>query len=65
MRQYIDLVNEVISNGRHKSTRSGDVLAIFGHQSVYDLRYGFPLLTTKKVNFHNVLLNYDKMSISI
>jgi len=55
MKQYIDLVNEVISNGRHKSTRSGDVLAIFGHQSVYDLRYGFPLLTTKKVNFKAVV----------
>jgi len=55
MKQYIELVEKVISEGRHKSTRSGDVISIFGHQSVYDLRNGFPLLTTKRVNFKAVV----------
>lgn len=55
MRQYKELVKEVLLNGKRKSNRTGvDTLSIFGWQSVYDLNEGFPLLTTKKVNFNLV-----------
>lgn len=46
---YIDLLNNIMENGVEKNTRAGDVLSVFGRQLRFDLKEGFPLLTTKKV----------------
>lgn len=46
---YIDLLNDIMENGVEKKTRAGDVLSVFGRQLRFDLKKGFPLLTTKKV----------------
>ncbi len=56
MRQYLELVQEVLDNGVEKGDRTGTgTISIFGAQKKYDLREGFPLMTTKKVNFAAVL----------
>jgi thymidylate synthase len=55
MRQYRELVQKVLTEGELRSDRTGvGTLSIFGAQTRYDLRDGFPLLTTKKVNFDAV-----------
>ena len=46
---YISLLHDVMENGVEKNTRAGDVLSVFGRQLRFDLKDGFPLLTTKKV----------------
>ena len=46
---YINLLNDIMENGVEKKTRAGDVLSVFGRQLRFDLKKGFPLLTTKKV----------------
>jgi len=52
MRQYLDLVKHILDNGEKKEDRTGTgTLSVFGYQCKYDLRQGFPLLTTKKVLF--------------
>ncbi len=56
MHQYLSLVREVLEKGEKKDDRTGTgTLSIFGIQRKYDLREGFPLLTTKKVLFDAVL----------
>lgn len=60
MRQYLDLLQHVMDHGVRKSDRTGTgTLAVFGHQSRYDLSRGFPLVTTKKLHtrsiFHELL----------
>ena len=50
MKQYLDLVRHVLENGDRKTDRTGTgTLSVFGHQLRFDLRDGFPLVTTKKV----------------
>ncbi|MFQ5752161.1 MAG: thymidylate synthase [bacterium] len=52
MEQYLDLVKNILEHGEAKDDRTGTgTLSIFGCQTKYDLRNGFPLLTTKKVLF--------------
>jgi thymidylate synthase len=56
MKQYLSLVREVLEKGEKKEDRTGTgTLSVFGVQRKYDLREGFPLLTTKKVLFDAVL----------
>jgi thymidylate synthase len=56
MKQYLDLVRHVLENGEKKEDRTGTgTLSVFGYQAKYDLREGFPLLTTKKVLFPAVV----------
>lgn len=56
MEQYHSLVREVLENGVEKKDRTGvGTISIFGAQRKYDVRKGFPLLTTKKVRFDGVL----------
>ncbi len=56
MRQYLELVREVLDHGERKDDRTGTgTLSIFGVQKKYDLRDGFPLVTTKKVLFDAVV----------
>ena len=56
MRTYLDLVRHVLEHGEPRTDRTGTgTLSVFGHQARYDLRDGFPLLTTKKVLFPAVV----------
>jgi thymidylate synthase len=52
MKQYLELVQNVLESGESRGDRTGTgTIGIFGAQVRYDLREGFPLLTTKKVLF--------------
>jgi thymidylate synthase len=56
MKPYLDLVRNVLENGERRSDRTGTgTISLFGAQVRYDLREGFPLLTTKKVLFPAVV----------
>lgn len=56
MQQYLSLVQEVLDKGEEKKDRTGTgTISLFGMQRKYDLREGFPILTTKKVKFDGVL----------
>jgi len=56
MRAYLDLIQHVLDHGEKRTDRTGTgTLSVFGTQSRYDLRAGFPLLTTKKVLFGAVV----------
>ncbi|MEK6829900.1 MAG: thymidylate synthase [Nanoarchaeota archaeon] len=49
MKQYVDLVARILKEGNQSDDRTGTgTIKIFGHQSVYDMDEGFPLLTLKK-----------------
>jgi thymidylate synthase len=52
LRAYLDLIQHVLDHGSVKTDRTGTgTISVFGTQTKYDLREGFPLLTTKKVLF--------------
>lgn len=56
METYLKLCRDVLDKGALKSDRTGTgTLSYFGYQMRFNLRDGFPLLTTKKVHFHSVL----------
>ena len=56
MQEYLDLVERVLTNGVYKKNRTGiDTLSCFAEHYTVDLGKGFPLLTTKKVNFKSML----------
>lgn len=57
MRQYQDLVKHVLHSGTRKPNRTGvDTISTFGYYYEHDLRDGFPLLTTKKVSWKNIVV---------
>lgn len=56
MKQYLDLVSHVLENGDQKKDRTGTgTVSVFGYQMKFDLREGFPIVTTKKVLFDAVV----------
>ena len=56
MREYLDLVERVLTNGVYKKNRTGiDTLSSFAEHYSVDLSKGYPLLTTKRVNFKSML----------
>jgi thymidylate synthase len=56
MREYLDLVERVLRRGALKHTRTGvDTISCFAEHYTVDLSAGFPLLTTKRVNFNAML----------
>lgn len=52
---YLDLLREVYETGAYREGRNGGTYGLFGRQIRFDLAHGFPLLTTKKVNFHALI----------
>ena len=53
--QYIDLLKDILENGVEKETRNGKVLSVFGRTIRHKMSDGFPILTTKKVDFKNIV----------
>ena len=56
MKQYNDALKQILENGKLKTNRTGtDTLSIFGMQLRFDLKQGFPAVTTKKLAWRAVV----------
>jgi thymidylate synthase len=57
MRQYHELLEQVLEHGTDRGDRTGTgTRSLFGHQARYDLQDGFPVLTTKKLHVRSIIV---------
>lgn len=55
MKQYLDLVRDVLENGQKRGDRTGvGTISVFGRQARFNLQDGFPLITTKKTRTKSI-----------
>jgi thymidylate synthase len=57
VKPYLDLLRSALEEGKDRADRTGTgTRGVFGHQMRFDLREGFPLLTTKKVHLRSIII---------
>jgi len=53
--QYLNILKKIMKDGIHGHTRNGKTRSLFGERMEFDMKDGFPLLTTKKMGYKTIL----------